>query len=89
MLVEKLWPARLKTQGCFVFLPDDVFGKKIAPLNSVSVIDTFCERGPYSPLQLNDINGKRSNILTVLERTKISKTKSCQRDYIVVNTILT
>lgn len=45
-------------QGCFVFLPDDVLRKKqkkmtkLAPLNNVSVFDTFCERGPYSPPQL-------------------------------------
>lgn len=39
---------------CFVFLPDDVLGKKknLAPLNNVSVFDTFCERGPYCTLQL-------------------------------------
>lgn len=28
VLLEKLWPAWLKTQGCFVFLPDDVLEKK-------------------------------------------------------------
>lgn len=59
VLVEKLWPARLRTQGCFVFLPDDVLEKKqtkkLAPLNKMSVFDTFCERGPYSPLQLKSM----------------------------------
>lgn len=28
---------------------------KIAPFNNVSVFDTFCERGPYSPPQLKSM----------------------------------
>lgn len=39
--------------GLFCFPPTWCLGReKLAPLNNVSVFNTFCERGPYSPPQL-------------------------------------
>lgn len=56
VLLEKLWPAQFKTQGGFVLFFSQMMSwekkKKLAPLNNVSVFDTFCERGPYCTLQL-------------------------------------
>lgn len=56
----------------------------------MSVFDIFCERGPYRVrYDLNRWEEDRDFKRKTLEKTNISKTKSGQRDYIVVNTILT